>query len=119
VGVFVSVRGWVECWGEQFAQVRDIARAEADSTYGGGWAFPERRYNWADFAFYGASIRESGLDAFLRQVRMIAAVPADEDGARVVGLFLVSHEVDGMSEWQVREGAVHIRGVEAYRYLDE
>lgn len=120
MGAYVSVRGWVECTGVQFARVREVVRAEADATYGGGWAFPERRYNWSDFAFYGASIRESGVGAFLRQVKLIAAVPADEDGERVVGLFFVSHETEGLSEWQVRDGGVHIRtAVEGYSYLDE
>jgi hypothetical protein len=120
VGAYVTVRGWIEGSGELFDQARRIVRAEADADYGGGWGFPERMHNGLGFAFYGAVMRESGLDCLLRQVRMIAAVPPDEDGYHLVGLFFVSHEVDGMSEWQLRGGEVHVRtGPGTYGYLDE
>ncbi|MBM9508532.1 hypothetical protein [Actinacidiphila acididurans] len=119
MGVYVNVRGWVEGGHKELARAREVVRAEADEVYGGGWGFPERPYNGIGFVFYGAEMRESGVEGFLRQLRKIAALPPDEDGYHLVGLFLVSHEVDGMSEWQVRDGVVHIRGgVEAYRYLD-
>ncbi|MFJ6391317.1 hypothetical protein ACIQJT_27330 [Streptomyces sp. NPDC091972] len=32
----------------------------------------------------------------------------DEDGDRVSGLFLASHEIDGTAEWQVRDGELLI-----------
>ncbi|MET9120995.1 hypothetical protein [Streptomyces sp. NPDC004528] len=42
----------------------------------------------------------------------MARIPAsDEDNDLIIGLFLVSHEITGMSEWQVREGAVVIGSV--------
>lgn len=51
----------------------------------------------------------------------MARIPASEDDNDLVtGLFLVSHEVDGMSEWQVRDGAVRIRTAsQDYHFLDE
>jgi hypothetical protein len=47
-------------------------------------------------------------------------IPAsDEDGDRVVGLFLASHESNGMSEWQIRDGRVLISPADTrYQYLD-
>lgn len=51
----------------------------------------------------------------------MARIPAsDDDNDLITGLFLVSHESDGMSEWQVRDGIVFI-GVPSgvYQFLDE
>ncbi|GAA3073828.1 hypothetical protein [Streptosporangium carneum] len=65
-------------------------------------------------------MRESAIDGFLEQVREIARIPpADADGDRVTGLFFVTHEVNGMTEWQIRGGQVSITpGDDRYRYLD-
>lgn len=63
----------------------------------------------------------SVLDWFTDQIREIAGIPAsDDDGDRVRGLFLVSHEVDGTTEWQVREGQLFITPADiGHRYLDD
>ncbi|MER8062483.1 MULTISPECIES: hypothetical protein [unclassified Streptomyces] len=58
---------------------------------------------------------------FLEQLRRVARFPAsDEDDDLITGLFLVSHETDGMSEWQVRGGTVVI-GIPsgAYRFPND
>jgi hypothetical protein len=122
VGVFVGVRGWLECDDRQLVQVKEIVGADdPDRTYGGGWAFPARQYNFTNWVFFGAEMRAQSADWFLEQLRRVARIPAsDDDNDLITGLFLVSHECDGMSEWQVRDGSVSI-GVPsgAYQFLDE
>jgi hypothetical protein len=120
VGVYVSIRGWLECDGRQLDAVRDVIAAHDDGFYSGGWGFPEKPFNGGGYVFYGGDVRESAVDWFLEQLRAIARIPAsDGDGDLVTGLFLASHEVDGMSEWQVREGRVFVSPVDdRYRYLD-
>lgn len=122
VGVFVRVRGWLECDDRQLVQVREIVEAnDPDRTYGGGWGFPAKQYNFTNWVFFGAEMRAQSVDWFLEQLRCVARVPAsDDDNDLITGLFLVSHETDGMSEWQVRDGTVVI-GVASgrYRFLDE
>ncbi|MFG3257240.1 hypothetical protein [Streptomyces sp. NPDC048172] len=121
MGVYVSVRGWLECDGTQLAAVREIIAAHDDGRYADGWGAPRRHLNWTHYLFYGADIRASALDWLTGQLGEIARVPAsDEDGDRVQGLFLASHEIDGMSEWQVREGRLFVAPADRrYRYLDE
>ncbi|MFF7946110.1 hypothetical protein [Streptomyces griseorubiginosus] len=122
MGVFVGVRGWLECDDKQLAQVKGIVLADdPEQTYSGGWAFPPRQYNYVNWVFYGAHMRAQCLDWFLDRLRSVARIPAsDDDNDLVTGLFLVSHEVDGMSEWQVRDGAVRIRAAsQDYHFLDE
>ncbi|WP_190818305.1 hypothetical protein [Saccharopolyspora pogona] len=60
------------------------------------------------------------MNWLLDQLAEIARIPAsDDDGDRARGLFLASHEVDGVNEWQLREGRVRIAPADArYRYLD-
>ncbi|AKJ09658.1 hypothetical protein ABB07_06380 [Streptomyces incarnatus] len=122
MGVLVAVRGWLECDDRQLAQVREIVgQDDPDRTYSGGWAFPPRQYNFVNWVFFGAQMRAQSVDRFLDRLRHVARIPAsDEDEDLIRGLFLVSHEVDGMSEWQVRDGTVVIRAAsEAYQFLDE
>src|SRR4051794_31179811 len=110
MGVFVRVRGWLECDDRQLARVKEIVGSEdPDRTYSGGWGFPERQYNFTNWVFFGAEMREQSVDWFREQLRLVAQIPAsDDDNDLVAGLFLVSHEVEGMSEWQVRDGGVLI-----------
>lgn len=122
VGVFVRIRGWLECDDRQLIQVKEIVGADdPDRTYSGGWAFPERQYNFTHWVFFGAEMRAQSTDWLLELLRRVARVPAsDDDNDRITGLFLVSHETDGMSEWQVRDGIVVITVPSAaYQFLDE
>ncbi|MFF3014910.1 hypothetical protein [Streptomyces sp. NPDC057939] len=119
MGVYVSIRGWLECDGTQLVAVRRIVSSHEDDHYSNGWGAPRRQVNWTSYMFYGADIRESALDRFEEQIRQIARIPAsDEDGDFVQGLFLVSHEVEGTSEWQVRDGELFTSPAGArHRYL--
>jgi len=53
------------------------------------------------------------------RTRIPASDPDDEYDERPRGLFLVSHDINGMSEWRVHNGDLLI-GLPAgdYRYLD-
>ncbi|UXX98078.1 hypothetical protein N7U49_48190 (plasmid) [Streptomyces sp. AD2-2] len=122
MGVFVSIRGWLECDDRQLAQVKELVEQDdPDRTYSGGWAFPPRQYNFVNWVFFGAQMRAQSVDWFLDRLRQMARIPAfDEDDDRINGLFLVSHEVDGASEWQVRDGTVVIQAAsESCQFLDD
>ncbi|WP_327696780.1 hypothetical protein [Streptomyces sp. NBC_00459] len=121
MGVYVSIRGWLECDEKQLAAVHEITSSHEDNHYTSGWGSPRQHVNWTHYLFYGADIRESALDWFTDQIEKIARIPAsDDDGDRVRGLFLVSHESDGMAEWQIRDGQLLITLADKrYRYLDE
>ncbi|WP_234329019.1 MULTISPECIES: hypothetical protein [unclassified Streptomyces] len=122
VGVFVRIRGWLECDDRQLVQVKEIVGADdPDRTYGEGWAFPARQYNFTNWVFFGAEMHAQSADWFLDQLHRVARVPAsDDDNDLITGLFLVSHESDGMSEWRVRDGIVLIGAPSGeYRFLDE
>jgi hypothetical protein len=89
MGVYVSVRGWLECDREQLAFVKDIISAHDDGHYIGGWSFPTKPFRWTYYVFYGGDIRESEVDWLLDQLREIARIPAsDEDEDEVRGLFV-------------------------------
>lgn len=108
MGIFVSIRGWLQCDDKQLAAVQEIISSHDDDHYTDGWGAPRRHINWTNYIFYGADIRESALDWFTDQIEAIAAIPASEDGDRVRGLFLAGHEIEGAAEWQVRDGRLFI-----------
>jgi hypothetical protein len=120
VGAYVSVRGWLECDERQLAAIQDIISSREDGFYSGGWGLPRQHFNWTHHVFYGGDIRAVALDWFLEQLQAIARIPAsDADNDLVRGVFLASHEVDGMSEWQIRDGQVYISPADGrYHYLD-
>ncbi|CAL9574115.1 hypothetical protein SUDANB120_04910 [Streptomyces sp. enrichment culture] len=120
MGVYVSVRGWLECDETQLAAIQEIISSHADDHYSHGWTTPRRQVNWTRYVFYGADIRESALDWFTDQLGEMAQIPAsDEDGDLVRGLFLAGHEAGGGTEWQVRDGRLAVSPAGAgHRYLD-
>lgn len=121
MGVYVSVRGWLECDETQLVAVQGIISLYADDHYSSGWSTPRQQVNWTRYVFYGADIRVSALDWFMNQLREIARIPAsDDDGDLIRGLFLAGHEVDGTTEWQVRDGRLVTSPADIrHQYLDE
>ncbi|MDX6347391.1 MAG: hypothetical protein QOF84_2181 [Streptomyces sp.] len=119
MGVYVSIRGWLEGDEEQLASIKRIIEANDDEHYSGGWGFPARPFNWTSYAFYGGDVRESMVSWFFDQLVAIAELPAsDEDEDRVLGLFMATHEMTGLSEWQIRDGEVHVLpGDDRHQYL--
>lgn len=114
MGAWVYIRGWLEFSGQE-AEAKRILGAEGTE----GWTFPKG--GWLDAACFAQAVRASACDEVLALVRKVAALPpADEDGDRVSGLFLVFDERDGarQTEWQVRDGQVLIdRAPSRYDYL--
>jgi hypothetical protein len=104
MGVYVSVRGWVDCADGQDALVREILDGYDDGFYSRGWATVTGP-NGSACIFYCGTIREQAMDWLLEQVRAMSIVspPADPED-RIRGFFLVHHEVHGTQEWQVRDG---------------
>lgn len=121
VGVFIRVRGWLECDARRAEKVREIVlRSENDHYYSTGWTFPEGVRSWTSYVFYGHDIREAALPWFIGLLRDIAPVQAsDDEDDLIVGYFLASHEVDGMTEMFVRDGTVSTMPArEGIAYLD-
>ncbi|MGP3974441.1 hypothetical protein ACTWQF_10620 [Streptomyces sp. 8N114] len=121
MGTYVSIRGWLECDETQLAAIQQIISSHEDNHYANGWGSPRQHVNWTHYIFYGADIRESALDWFTDQIRKIARIPpSDDDGDLVQGLFLASHEVEGTTDWQVRDGQLFITPADIrHQYLDE
>ena len=95
--------------------------SHADDHYSSGWSTPRQQVNWTHFIFYGADIRESALDWFTSQITEIARIPAsNDDEDHIRGLFLANHEVEGTTEWQVRDGQLVMSPADTrHHYLDE
>ncbi len=107
MGVNVSVRGWVDCADGQEALVREIIERHDDGFYSRGWSTLTGP-NGSVCVFYGETIREQATNWLLE------ADPED----RIRGLFLVHHEVQGMQEWQVRDGQLLVEPAGSrYDYL--
>ena len=110
MGMYVSVRGWLEAGHRQRTAVEAVIEAARRDLYSGGWAFPERPFNWALCVFYGGDIREAELPWLREQVQSMAALPpADDDGDMPVGLFVITDERATVSVWEVRDGIVRDR----------
>lgn len=115
---FVAIRGWVECDPEQFTAVKDVINADVD-WYGGGWGFSRHVINGLSCAFYGGSVRESGVGWFLALLARVAAV-APAAGGYPRGLFVASHATTGMVQWHVAHGrVVTVPADPRHSYLDE
>jgi hypothetical protein len=109
VSTDVHVRGWVECGPAQFRQVEAILATHDDGHYAGDWGVPRQWVNaYVQSAFFAGILPVHYLDWLRAQLEAIAAIPADEDGDRVHGLFFVHHDLDGPAEWQVRDGQLHV-----------
>jgi len=110
MGMYASVRGWLEADRRQREAVEAVIDAARRDLYSGGWAFPQRPFNSALYVFYGGDIREAELPWLREQVESMAALPpADDDGDMPVGLFVISDERAAVSVWEIRDGTVRER----------
>jgi hypothetical protein len=49
---------------------------------------------------------------------MAVLPPEDKDDSDVQGLFMLTHEVEGLTEWQIRNKGLHeLSGAERHEYL--
>lgn len=44
MGVYVSIRGWLECDETQLTAVREVIASHEDNHYSNGWGSPRRRH---------------------------------------------------------------------------
>ena len=110
MGMYVSVRGWLEAGRRQRDAVEAVIAAARRDLYSGGWGFPEHPFNSALYVFYGGDVREAELTWLRGQVENLAALPpVDDDGDMPVGLFVLSDERAAVSVWEVRDGKVRDR----------
>ncbi|SOE24456.1 hypothetical protein SAMN05442782_1084 [Streptomyces sp. OK228] len=119
MAVYVSVRGWLECDRAQLSAVKAIIAKHTDDHYSGGWGFPKHPFNWTSYVFYGGDIQEADVPWLRDQLAEMATLPPlDEEDSDVQGLFMLTHEVDGLIEWQIRDGRIHVfPGEERHQYL--
>ncbi|MEW2566655.1 hypothetical protein [Streptomyces sp. NPDC047070] len=119
MAVYVSIRGWVECDSDQLEALKGIIFRNSDNAYSGGWGFPAKPFNWTSYVFYGGDLQEVDVSWLRDLLSEIAALPPrDEEESRVLGLFLVTHEVEGLTEWQIRDGGLcEVPGSERNAYL--
>jgi hypothetical protein len=110
MGMYASVRGWLQVDHKQRAAVEAVIKVARRDLYSGGWAFPERPFNWSLYVFYGGDISEAELPWLRGQVESMASLtPVDEDGDMPVGLFVISDERAKVSVWEIRDGMVRDR----------
>jgi hypothetical protein len=120
MGMYASVRGWIEVDHEQRGAVEKIIEWNRDGHYSGGWGFPSAPFNWSLYVFYGGDIREGGLPWLREQVTQMAALPPiDDDGDRPRGLFLVTDERGNADVWQIRDGSLSDRPAPELSWLGE
>ncbi len=110
MGMYASVRGWLEVDHQHRDDVESVIAAAYRDLCSGGWGFPARPFNWSLYVFYGGDIREDELPWLREQVERMAALPAvDDDGDMPVGLFVLSDERGAVRVWEIRDGMVHDR----------
>jgi hypothetical protein len=68
MGMFVSVRGWLQVDHQQREAAESIIAAAHQDLYSGGWGFPVRPFNWSLYVFYGGDIKEAELPWLRSQV---------------------------------------------------
>jgi hypothetical protein len=121
VGMYASVRGWLEMDFAQREAAERIIERNRHELYSGGWAFPVKPFNWSLYLFYGGDIRQGELPWFRGQVEQLARMsPVDEDGDRPRGLFVVTREEhEGASMWRVGAATVTELPAPALSWLGE
>jgi hypothetical protein len=106
MGVYASVRGWIEIDVKQREAAEEIIGQYRHELYSGGWTFPSAPFNWTLYLFYGGDIRQDEVPWLREQVEQLAAMrPVDEDNDMPKGFFLLTaEERKGAEAWQVRDG---------------
>ncbi|OLR94381.1 hypothetical protein [Actinokineospora bangkokensis] len=119
MGVFVRVRGWLDCDEDHLAGARAVIAAHAHEHYSRGWVIRDHIPGYTPCVLYTGDLREHWLDWLLTQVRAIAALPARDDD-HVRGLFFAMHETRGTTTWRVHAGQVSPASPpQGLAYLDE
>lgn len=97
MGVYVSIRGWIEADGKQLAQIRDLIERDEDHVghYAESWCFQAVGGGFSRFVFFGCTVRVAEVEQVRAQVRRIAETVVSQDGSSLdhpQGDFLLEHE---------------------------
>jgi hypothetical protein len=117
MGIFYSVRGWLELDDESIRQVQRIIDSNIDqSPYTNSWHFP-RGGGFSRFAFFGCTVRDTSLDKVKQQIQRIATTVNSQDGDctdYVEGIFHIAPEDDSFEMvWKCKDGSFNEQTVEA------
>jgi hypothetical protein len=112
MGLYYSVRGWLEADEEQVGQIKRIVAENVDGNpYGESWCFQDRGGGYSRFVFFGCTVRDVSLAEVRAQVARIAETVSSRDGADldfVEGVFNVAAEDESVRlSWQCRAGQFH------------
>lgn len=112
MGVWVSVRGWIECNNEQWP----VVTSEVDNFHkhtlpllADSWSLQSKGGGYSRFAFFGCTLRESEVEGLKNLLQHLSTI-SSRDGECIdflYGLFTVSHELSGDHEgffWVMRSG---------------
>ena len=97
MGVFVSIRGWVEVCDEHVPLIRALIERDEDHIghYADAWCFQTFGGGFSRFVFFGCTVRAAAVVQVRAQVRRIAETVVTHDGPDVdypQGDFLLEHE---------------------------
>ena len=119
MGVYVSIRGWIETCVEQLPLIRAVIEQDEDEIgdYTHSWCFPAAGGGFSCFVFFGCTVRTVAVESLRAQVRRIAETVKTYDGESVdfpEGDFLLEHEChEGAPEryplirWRFGNGVFH------------
>ena len=119
MGVFVSIRGWIEACDEQLPLIRALIQRDEDNVgrYTDSWCFQTTGGGWSHFVFFGCTVRAAAVERVQAQVRRIAETVATHDGPYVdypQGDFLLEHESHEaepeqypLTRWRFARGVFH------------
>jgi hypothetical protein len=111
MGIFYSVRGWLEMDDVQHNRLKDIILNETNEQlihYIASWHFPDRGGGYSRFAFFGCTVRDIDLTKIKQQLQWITIEITGDDGDRVEGFFNSTHE-DASHEivWRLDKGQLY------------
>ena len=106
MGMYTSIRGWIEIDFKQREAAEAIIQRHRHELYSGGWAFPPAPFNWTLYLFYGGDIRRGEVPWLREQIQQLATLsPIDDDNDMPRGLFvLTADEQDEAEKWQIHDG---------------
>ncbi|MFJ3692137.1 hypothetical protein ACIPWB_31005 [[Kitasatospora] papulosa] len=114
---YFNVRGFLDCDYSDLDQIKSVVAQYANTgdrfqlsnevvaLYLGGWLYQEKEINWIAHAFFGASMRNGGVDLILAQLEQIAQLIPESEG-----VFFVDDDEGAPSQrWDVANGRVYIQ----------
>ncbi len=111
MGIFYSVRGWLEMDDVQYDRLKTVVLNETDDLlihYVASWHFPDRGGRYSRFAFFGCTVRDIDLTEIKQQLQRLTLEVTSNDGDVIdymKGLFHSTYE-DGSHEiiWRLDKG---------------